>query len=126
MNNKAEQKPFSNVEKLNRIYKAAPGHLAFFAASPAMLMYAQGSYLSYGGPFVETNSRTRMHLSGIAYCSILTVIPALPAGMALTVGLAVTSGLIAALSVPVAYPIAKAIDQCNSSRNNAQTMPKMS
>ena len=118
MKNKAEQNPHSGVERLTRFYKAAPGHLGFFAVAPGRLIYAQGSYLSYEGPFAATNSRTRMHLAGVAYCSLLTVLPVLPTTMAFTLGLAVTAGVITALSAPVAYPIAMATDKYKSTRNN--------
>lgn len=111
MENKMET-PSSNIETLSKFYKAAPGYLAFFAGSPYFLMYGAGKSLAHLTPFADSkNPRTRMKLAGISYCLILTFIPALPAGTALTCGIALTGALVTALSAPVAYPIAKLMDQ---------------
>lgn len=115
MRTKEEQRQISAVAKLTKRYKAAPGHLAFFAASPYILTYATGASLVHVGPFPGTRDpRTRMLLGGLSYCSVFTLMPALPVGTALTASLALTASALVLLSIPIAYPIAMAMDKLDS------------
>lgn len=107
-----ENRSITATEQLTKLYKSVPGHLAFFAAGPYILTYGTGASLVHVSPFSETkNPRTRMMLGGLSYCAIFTLMPALPVGTVLTIGLSLTAGTLAALSIPITYPIAMVMDK---------------